>query len=1028
MVAVHLLGTPEIVIGDQRLVIQRKKSRGVLYFIAGHRHPVLRVKLLGLFWPDLAEVSARQVLRTTLSDLKKQVGDVLHIEAEHVALDERVWIDALKFESLLTLGTPGVSQLEEAAGLYRGEFLSGISIPALDEFQHWVTVEQERYRRLLMGCLSKLSDWMRAQQDYSKSLEYLDRALEIDPLQEDIQRESIRLQHLAGDRAGAIRRYDVYRKRLDDQLGVPPMLETRQLYDAIVRDELIQTRQEFLPQSPLSSRKVRGGPTERQYKFVGRRQEMSTLREAVKNRKFVLIEGEAGIGKTRLVHEFFNSSPHLVLDGSAHELEQPLPYQPFIDALRGLTRQKEWGNVSHVLARMPHIWRQEIGRLIPELSDDQRAELQPLSTGESRIWEGMYQFLQGLAAVKPVAVWIDDLQWADEASLGLLGFLVRRSRQDNLFFCATSRSVSINKQAKSLIHSLQRMDNLVRVSLGGLKLPDVYEIAQVVSSSDARSLSDWLYQNSEGNPYFLTELIQHAKQLDILSGDGIFRQPTQPQGLTVPPSLNSLIQSRLDDLSDPARRLLEVAAITGYDFEIKVVIRASGLSELSAFDALDELTASGLLEPGSTGERLTYRHVLISDVIREGMNSYRIQSMHRHIAETIEKTFDTDIDSIAGRLAFHYLEGRLPEKAAHFALIAARNAASLSAWAESIRFYEIALAGNSGQGKLDTLIETAHVLARSGQFARSSEVYHEAIHSIPKGDQTDIRFDLKLSLAKSMLPQARFSEAIGLAENVLASCKSGRIRGEAEQLLGTAYAVEGTSLDKARFYLIAAESHTRHDDPLNKAGQSSIQFELGSIAAQQGDLELAINYYLKSLEIVNDQDDEDSLERKILAYNNLAYHYHLLGSPQARIYGIQGLKLAQEKGILAFSTYLYSTLGEIELEAGNLEEAEKLFTQGLTLSEEFGVKERIAGLTANLGLVSLRRGEANLAIHQLSSALSLSDSLGTKHLSSQIRVWLSPLLPKTEALHNLTEARAFAETSGRKRLLDEILAVEKIVR
>jgi tetratricopeptide (TPR) repeat protein len=143
---------------------------------------------------------------------------------------------------------------------------------------------------------------------------------------------------------------------------------------------------------------------------------------------------------------------------------------------------------------------------------------------------------------------------------------------------------------------------------------------------------------------------------------------------------------------------------------------------------------------------------------------------------------------------------------------------------------------------------------------------------------------------------------------------------------------------------------------------------------------------------------------------------------------MEGLKLAQEKGILGFSTYLYSTLGEIELEAGNLEDAEKYFSQGLTLSEEFGVKERIAGLTANLGLLSLRRGETNLAIHQLSSALSLSDALGTKHLSSQIRIWLAPLLPRTEALYNLAEARAFAETSGRKRLLDEILAVEKIVR
>ena len=136
-----------------------------------------------------------------------------------------------------------------------------------------------------------------------------------------------------------------------------------------------------------------------------------------------------------------------------------------------------------------------------------------------------------------------------------------------------------------------------------------------------------------------------------------------------------------------------------------------------------------------------------------------------------------------------------------------------------------------------------------------------------------------------------------------------------------------------------------------------------------------------------------ALDRLVLAHNNLAYHLHLLHDPEAAEHARLGMRLAQERGILWLQPYLYSTLGEIALAAGDLETAERNFSEGLAVAERHVIPERIAGLTANLGLVAIRRGQTALAIHRLSTALARADAAGTQHLAAQIRLWLAPLLP-----------------------------------
>jgi tetratricopeptide (TPR) repeat protein len=233
--------------------------------------------------------------------------------------------------------------------------------------------------------------------------------------------------------------------------------------------------------------------------------------------------------------------------------------------------------------------------------------------------------------------------------------------------------------------------------------------------------------------------------------------------------------------------------------------------------------------------------------------------------------------------------------------------------------------------------------------------------------------------------------------------------------------------------LIGAAEHLHHaeallrqqPDQLDAARLAQIVFELGSVTAQQGDLNEAITLYRETI-AVSEQAGQAALLFRVLGYNNLAYHLHLQHDPTAIEYARQGWQLAQEQGVLGMQPFLLSTLGEIELER-DLATAEKYFAEGLTLAERLAMPERIAGLTANLGRAAQRRGETALAIHRLSTALARAEALGLPHLTAQIRLWLVPLLPPAEARVALNEVKALAESSGRKRLLEEARRVEKEV-
>jgi DNA-binding SARP family transcriptional activator/tetratricopeptide (TPR) repeat protein len=1066
VLSIHLLGAPKILREQEPLTLSRRKSRALVYYLAAHHDPVSRDQLLGLFWPDLERPAAQQTLRTTLHGLRQVLGAAVNADDGSLALaPDEVEVDSRLFEASLAPSPAGplpAPALAAALDRYQGDFLEGFSLPDAAAFEDWVAAERERLRRLAVRGLAALAHDYETQGDYALALATLDRALAFDQLQEDLQREALRLHYLAGDRTGAIRRYAHLRQLLDEEMGVLPMAETRAIYDGILNDKL--------PAAPSLLARAPAGPPPNQpvsnsqppaavarVPFAGRAPELNLLRgllstkTALSARKLVLVEGEPGIGKSRLVDEFMRGAGSLALSGAAHEMEQGLPYQPLIEALRCLLADPVWSALHAALqAQLPPVWLAEVARLLPELQPG----VSPSSSGpdEPRLWEAVHQFLWAISRQHAITFFIDDLQWADASTLALLTYITRRARSESadILFLAAARPELRGSPLATFIQTLTREERLIRLPLARLDPDEVKHLAgqwaagRVAEPNQISALADWLRSASEGNPYVLVELLRYACDQGLLSEAGRLDLAALGRGPVLPQTIFSLIESRLARLSEPARRVLDAAVAAGREFDFEVVYRAARLSEAAGLDALDELSAAGLVHPASSGgmpatqpgwpplQRYVFDHSLTMEVAYREVGEPRHRLLHRRVGEAIEQVYGRQrSDEVAGVLAEHFAEGNQPERAAPYAFRAGQLAAKLAAWAEASAFFEQALAAEENPARrlaTATALGNAHYSA--GNMAQASEAYRLALELAFSTEDQALIESTQMALARAQLPQARFAEARRLARQILQTATSPETIAMAEFTLSTADSLEGADLRSAIEHVDAAEKQLRRavEQGLMPPGQlGEYKFQRASIAAQQGNLSEAVALYREAMEIADHSDQPTALQFRILARNNLAYHMHLLkpGDPAALAYAEEGLRLAQEHGNLGVITYLYSTEGEIALAQGDLAAAERNFKEGLGLAERLNMPERVAGLTANLGLVAQARGETALALYRFSAAMAQADAVGTRHLAAQIRLWLAPLLPRAEGRARLAEVRAFAESAGRTRLLQEAAALER---
>jgi predicted ATPase/DNA-binding SARP family transcriptional activator len=1024
---IQLFGTPLLLLNGHSVDGLRRKNRALIYYLAAQEGGSTREKLITFFWPDRERSAAQAILRTMIHDLRKKLGEAFQADDQIIALSPDTFIDAGDFFTVLNTPSSDLGKLREALDLYKGDFLEGFSLPDSPQFDDWAASEQERYQLMAMNGFADLTHRHEAMRDYPAALESARRALAFNPFQEDLQRDVMRLLYLNGDRAGVIQQYESLRKLLDEEMGVLPMPETRALYDSIINDTFIPPPDETISQfSPTSK------PADKPLlPFLGRDAELEILKGCLGSSKLILLEGAPGIGKTRLLTELIASQTQgqasvLVLRGISHELEQGLPYQPIVDALRKLLARPDWKSLFMHL-NLETIWLTELSRLLPELLTRFPHIPAPIPPAEEpRLWEALLRLFRGLSRLGDVWLFLDDLHWGDAATIAWLGYLIRHISSPSLNLLATSRPLEGQADLIKLLQVLRREDRLVQIRLSVLPESAMKNMAVVLSQQHNEQLSGWLIKNAEGNPFFITELVRYAQGIGLLKKDGALDTELLNLSPTIPATIQNLIQSRLLKLSGNARRILHVSAIIGREFDFELVRRVSSFSETDTLDAIDELQAAHLIGP-LPEDKFAFDHSLTMDVSLNDMNEPRRRFIHRHVAETLESIYQDDLDPASGLIAHHFLNGNLPDRAKAYTFRAGRFAANLAAWGEAIAFFKQALSLESDdteRARIFVAMGTAHF--HKGDFALASQDYYSAVELAQADHNWPLLEDAYLGLHMSFIPQARFIEAVEVAKEL-------RESGPPELAICAEF-IWGAGLEVESAHPVEAERHLRESERLfleprrtfdTKVTLAQMKYSLAGIFGQQGRNQEAVEQFREVLDMLERGDSALDTLRNIMLYNNLAYHLHLLGDTSAMDYVEKGIRLAQERGSLSHLPYLYSTSGEITLAAGDLDAAEKYFSDGLALAKQIPIPERIAGMTANLGLVAKERDDMDLACERLQTALKLVEPLRNHHLEVRIRIWLAPMLSLEDARACLNSARILAEQGGLQGLLEEIGELEK---
>jgi DNA-binding SARP family transcriptional activator len=471
--------------------------------------------------------------------------------------------------------------------------------------------------------------------------------------------------------------------------------------------------------------------------LVGRAAEMARLEAAWAGtgghqRRLLLLGGEPGIGKSRLMAEFaqrVHAEGATVLFGRCDE-GMGVPYQPFVEALGRYLRETP----SPVLGRLAG----ELARLVPEVAERAHGLPLPLrsdpETERYRLFEAVTAWLCAVAETRPVLFALDDLHWATKPTLLLLSHLIRSDDPISLLLLATYRDspLDVTPEFADVVAELLRQLGVGRMQLSGLDEAGVAALMEAQArhelDEDGWALARVLHVETAGNPFFVREVLRHLTEKGAVVQRGGRWTAGQPvTEVDVPDSVREVVGRRLTRLPDKTDGLLAVAAVLGEHFELAELVEASGESQESVLRALDPAIAARLVDETAVGS-YRFAHALIRSTLEEALGLTRRAQLHLRAAEALQSIYAGHIEGRAAVLATHYQKaGSLvsPERVVDALIQAGQEAAAVLAWEQVAVHWQAALElmdrTHSGNGRrADLLAHLADLLYVTGYDLEAS--------------------------------------------------------------------------------------------------------------------------------------------------------------------------------------------------------------------------------------------------------------------------------------------------------------------
>jgi ATP/maltotriose-dependent transcriptional regulator MalT len=475
--------------------------------------------------------------------------------------------------------------------------------------------------------------------------------------------------------------------------------------------------------------------------LLGRERELELVSECVDrgSREAVLlaIRGEPGIGKTRLLEEVrdrADAARWLVLDGRAAEFARDEPFAPFVQAVDDYLAARG----SRLLARLQPEAVDELARVFPSIGRPEDSHRPPLQEERYRAYAAVRSLLEALAASSPVLLALDDLHWADDGSLELLSYLVRRPPRAPVTLGVCMRSLPAPPVLAATLEAAERAGRLIGIQPSTLSGEHVDELLSPELDRESRRE---LYRESGGNPFYLEEL---AKVVGAVTPAG--ERSAAALEAEVPSAVRAALAHESDALPDPARQLARCAAVIGDPFEIDIAAQTAALSEGDAAAALDELLRADLVRGTDVPRRFRFRHPVVRRALYGTVSAGWRLTAHSRAAQALSAR-----NAPATVRARHVERSARPGDDAAVAVLAeAADAAASRAPAAAAHWYRAALRlapADAVPTRLGLLVPLARALAAAGEYGEAHATLEEVLSLVPD-DQHAIRGRIVGSMAQ----------------------------------------------------------------------------------------------------------------------------------------------------------------------------------------------------------------------------------------------------------------------------------------
>jgi DNA-binding NarL/FixJ family response regulator len=705
--------------------------------------------------------------------------------------------------------------------------------------------------------------------------------------------------------------------------------------------------------------------------LVGRAQELLSIDHALAQldqgeSAALEVRGEPGIGKTRLLAELAaraDAHGDLVLSGSASELEKDLPFWLFVDALdeyvQGLDPRR--------LDALDDDVRTELGTVFPSLSRFAGGSGTLFPHERYRTPRAVRELLERLTASKPLVLVLDDVHWADSASVDLLGSLLRRPPNAAVLIALADRPLQMPERLASALQLADRDGMLVRLELGPLTRVEAREF---LGDAVDESTSIDLYGESGGNPFYLEQL---ARTIDRTPEDSSAAPEPPLASLGVPPAVASALAEELGLLSNHARLVLEAAAVAGDPFEPELAASAASAPESAVLEALDELLRLDLIRQTDVPRRFRFRHPLVRRAVYDSTSSGWRLGAHERCAAAL-----ASLGSSAADRAHHVQHSaRHGDSAAVAVLSEAGEAAAQRAPASAAIWFGHALRllphAAPAEERVELLLARARVLAATGQFDEARSTLLESIGLVPP---EALALTVRLTTACAGIDHllGRHEEAHARLVGAMEGLRNPESP-EAVALM-IELAMDGFFLMEYERMRTWAERALRTAQPLDDRPLTAAAVALLAFAsAASGATEDAETHRKQAATLVDELADEELAVRLDSAANLAGAELYLDHYPDAEAHAERAMAVALATGQSEFIPLPYSILGQVKLLRGRLEEARDMLDNAVEAARLSGNVQALAGNLVQRSLTAVAAGDLKLALSTARENVELTHDL-----------------------------------------------------